>query len=98
MAIQKIVVPDLGGAEHVSVIEINVKSGDHIKSNDALVTLEGRRQISTGDMKIEYVSFTDGGTYYAADIASGSSDASSRIFLEACNLPQVQERKRGRVK
>lgn len=61
-----------------------------IRVIDAMVTLAGRRQISTGDMKIEYVSFTDAGTYYAADLASGSTDASTRIFLEACNLPQDQ--------
>jgi hypothetical protein len=61
-----------------------------IRIIDALVTLAGRQQISTGDLRIEYVSFTDAGTYYAADVASGSADASSRIFLEACNLPQDQ--------
>lgn len=55
---------------------------------DAIITQEGRRQISSGDLRIEYVSFTDTGTYYAADLASGSADATSRIFLEACNLPQ----------
>lgn len=55
---------------------------------DALVTLEGRRQIAAGDMRIEHVSFTDTGTHYAADLVSGSADASSRIFLEAGNLPQ----------
>lgn len=61
-----------------------------IRVIDAIVTLQGRQQISTGDMKIEYVSFSDSGTYYAADVASGSADASSRIFLEACHLPQDQ--------
>lgn len=57
---------------------------------DAIITLEGRRQIAEGDMRIEYVSFTDTGTYYSADIASGSSDATARIYLEACHLPQDQ--------
>lgn len=55
---------------------------------DAIVTQEGRNQMATGDMRIEYVSFTDTGTYYSEDLVSGSSDATSRIFLEACNLPQ----------
>jgi len=57
---------------------------------DAIVTSEGRRQLAEGDMRIEYVSFTDAGTYYRADVVSGSADASSRIFFEACNLPQDQ--------
>ena len=57
---------------------------------DAIITQEGRRQIAEGDLRIEYVSFTDTGTRYAADLVSGSADASARIFLEACNLPQDQ--------
>lgn len=57
---------------------------------DAIVTLEGRRQLADGDLRIEHVSFTDTGTYYSADLVSGSSDATSRIFLEAAHLPQDQ--------
>lgn len=57
---------------------------------DAIVTFEGRRQIAAGNLRIEHVSFTDAGAYYAPDLVSGSADASSRITLEACNLPQDQ--------
>lgn len=57
---------------------------------DAIVTLEGRRQLAAGDLRVEYVSFTDAGTYYRGDVVSGSSDATTRIFLESCNLPQDQ--------
>lgn len=57
---------------------------------DVFLTQEGKRQLSSGDLKIEYVSFTDSGTYYSADLVSGSTDATSRIFFEACNLPQDQ--------
>jgi hypothetical protein len=57
---------------------------------DTIVTLEGRRQIASADLKIEYVSFTDGATYYAADLVSGSRDATARIYLEHCSLPQDQ--------
>ncbi len=55
---------------------------------DAIITLEGRRQIAAGDLRVEYVSFSDTGTYYRADVVSGSSDATTRIFLEASHLPQ----------
>lgn len=55
---------------------------------DTIVTLEGRRQIASADLKIEYVSFTDTATYYKADITSGSADATERIYLEQCHLPQ----------
>lgn len=55
---------------------------------DVLLTNEGRRQLALGDMRIEYVAFTDAGSYYSADVVSGSSDATQRIYLESSNLPQ----------
>ncbi len=57
---------------------------------DTQVTLEGRRQISTGRFKIEWISLTDGSTFYEADTVSGSSDATKRLYLETCHLPQDQ--------
>lgn len=57
---------------------------------DTIVTLEGRRQIADAKLKVEYVSFTDGATYYKADLMSGSADASARAYLEQCHLPQDQ--------
>lgn len=39
----EIVVPDIGGAENVEVIEIAVKPGDHIKENDTLITIESEK-------------------------------------------------------
>jgi len=38
--LQKIVVPDIGGASGVDVIELLVKSGDHINKDTPLMTLE----------------------------------------------------------
>lgn len=55
---------------------------------DTMLTLEGRRQLAAGKMRIEHAIFTDADTFYEADAVSGSSDASVRIFLEACHLPQ----------
>jgi pyruvate dehydrogenase E2 component (dihydrolipoamide acetyltransferase) len=40
MAIKEIFVPDLGGAESVDVIELNVKPGDQVQVDDGIVTLE----------------------------------------------------------
>ena len=37
---EKILVPDIGEFENVEVIEILVKSGDQIKKNDPLITIE----------------------------------------------------------
>ena len=57
---------------------------------DTVLTLEGRRQIANGDLKVKYVSFTDGSTFYGADLVSGSSDATKRIYFEQSHLPQDQ--------
>ena len=57
---------------------------------DTIVTVEGRKQLSQGGIDIAYVSFSDGLTHYAEDVASGSQDATQRIFLESCQLPQDQ--------
>lgn len=57
---------------------------------DTIVTLEGRRQIASANLRIEYVSFTDAGVHYSADVASGSSDATKVFYLEQCHLPQDQ--------
>lgn len=57
---------------------------------DVLLTNEGRRQLALGDMRIQYVAFTDTSTYYKADVASGSADATQRLYFEASDLPQDQ--------
>jgi len=38
---EEIVVPDLGGAESVDVIEISVSAGDEVEEGDALIVVEG---------------------------------------------------------
>lgn len=55
---------------------------------DTVITTEGRRQLSAGGIDIKYVTFTDGTAFYKADLVSGSQDATKRIYLEACQLPQ----------
>lgn len=57
---------------------------------DSIITLEGRKQIIGGKLKIEFASFSDKYTFYEGDIASGSADASERIFFESVSLPQDQ--------
>jgi hypothetical protein len=55
---------------------------------DNILTIEGRRQIATGKLVVEYVTFTDAAAFYKADIVSGSADATTRVYLESCALPQ----------
>jgi hypothetical protein len=58
---------------------------------DSIITNEGRRQASSGQMRIEFVSFSDAGAIYALDtLVSGGLDFTSRLTFEAGNLPQDQ--------
>lgn len=57
---------------------------------DSIITLEGRRQIVGGKLRVQFASFSDRYTFYQGDILSGSDDASNRIFFEASSLPQDQ--------
>ena len=50
---------------------------------DTVLTTEGRRQLAAGTFNISFASFSDSSTFYERDLASGSSDAGKRIFLEA---------------
>lgn len=55
---------------------------------DTVITTEGRRQLANGGIDIKYVTFTDSTAYYRADVDDGSEDATKRLYLEACQLPQ----------
>jgi len=57
---------------------------------DTILTFEGRRQIALGNLKIVSASFSDATAFYSGDVANGSSDATVRIYLESCELPQDQ--------
>jgi len=52
---------------------------------DVIVTKQGRRQLASGKMRIQFASFTDANTFYRADIVSGSADATERIYFEAAS-------------
>lgn len=55
---------------------------------DAFLTQAGRAQMASGRLQVKYASFSDAEVYYEADAVSGSSDVTSRVTFEACNLPQ----------
>lgn len=57
---------------------------------DTIITQEGRRQLASGKMRFEFVSFTDADAFYQGDVDDGSSDPSDRLYMEACDLPQDQ--------
>ena len=56
---------------------------------DMIVTSEGRRQATQGQMRIAYATFTDMHTFYQASGSFGVAEpADSRIFFEATNRVQ----------
>ena len=50
---------------------------------DIVITSEGKRQIAAGNLIPRFISFSDGRSFYEFDSASGSSDASDRVYFEA---------------
>lgn len=54
------------------------------------MTEEGRLQMSRGKLRVAFVAFSDSATFYERDAISGSSDVTSRVYLEATSLPQDQ--------
>lgn len=54
---------------------------------DAMLTFEGRRQMSTGDFVVKYVTFSDRSVVYKLDKDEGHVDPSTKIYLEAYNAP-----------
>ena len=69
---EKILVPDIGEFENVEVIEILVKSGDEIKKNDPLITIESDKSSveipSTVDGKIESIGLKVGDKVSKGDL------------------------------
>jgi len=57
-----------------------------VRIMDIIITQEGKKQMASGGFVPEFISFTDRSAFYESSI-SGSSDASSRIYFEATNLP-----------
>lgn len=57
---------------------------------DAVLTVEGRRQLGEGTLSVSYATFTDGEVFYAPSSEYGHEDPTHRLYIEACNLPQDQ--------
>ena len=58
---------------------------------DTIITVEGRRQIAEGDLRIRYATFTDRHTFYQSSGLDGvAEDASDRLYFEATNMIQDQ--------
>ncbi len=52
---------------------------------DVVITEQGRRQLASGQMKIEYATFTDLGAFYFGDEDGVIEDPTGRIYFEAAS-------------
>ena len=50
---------------------------------DVIVTREGRRQMTDGNLRATFASFTDSMAFYEKDAVSGSTDPTNRLYFEA---------------
>lgn len=57
---------------------------------DAILTTEGRRQLAARTFAVTHVTFSDADVVYRPDETEGHDDPTTKIYLEACNLPQDQ--------
>ena len=68
----KVIVPDIGDFENVEIIEILVKSGDSIKKNDSIVTLESDKSSvevpSTAEGTVENINVKIGDKVSKGDV------------------------------
>ena len=69
---EKLLVPDIGDFDNVEIIEVLVKTGDNIKKNDPIVTLESDKSSvevpSTYDGKVENVNVKIGDKVSKGDL------------------------------
>lgn len=52
---------------------------------DVVITDQGRRQIASGQMRIEYATFTDIGSFYSGDEDGVIDDPTNRLYFEAAS-------------
>ena len=68
----KVIVPDIGDFENVEIIEILVKSGDKVKKNDSIVTLESDKSSvevpSTAEGTVENINVKIGDKVSKGDV------------------------------
>ena len=79
----KIIVPDIGDFENVEIIEILVKSGDKIKKNDSIVTLESDKSSvevpSTEEGIVENINVKIGDKVSKGDVLISLSGAATKV-------------------
>ena len=83
--VNKVIVPDIGDFENVEIIEILVKSGDKIKKNDSIVTLESDKS------SVEVPSTTEG-TVENINIKIGDKVSKGDVLISVSGEPVKDEK------
>ena len=89
--LSKVVVPDIGDFENVEIIEILVKSGDKIKKNDSIVTLES-------DKSSVEVPSTEEGTVENINVKIGDKVSKGDVLLSLLGDTNKVEHEKKRFK
>ncbi len=87
---QKLLVPDIGDFEKVEVIEILVKSGDNLKVNDSVITIESDKSSvevpSTIEGTVESINVKIGDKVSKGDLILNLSSSKKIIPKDTENL------------
>ena len=84
--IQKLLVPDIGDFEEVEVIEILVKTGDKVKLNDPVVTIESDKS------SVEVPSIIEG-EVKSIDVKIGDKVSKGDLLISISSLKEVSSEK-----
>lgn len=74
-SIKQVTIPDLGGADQVDIIEVQISQGDQVEKEDALITLESDK--SSIDVPSPYA-----GTIKKLQISEGDQAKEGDVILE----------------
>ena len=90
----KVIVPDIGDFENVEIIEILVKSGDKVKKNDSIVTLESDKSSvevpSTLEGKVENINVKIGDKVSKGDVLISVLEEQAKINNEKIESSKEQ--------
>jgi pyruvate dehydrogenase E2 component (dihydrolipoamide acetyltransferase) len=95
MALEKITVPDFGGVQKITVIEVFVKAGDRVRKEDSLITLESEKAVmeipSPFSGVIEAVHLKEGEVVNSGDVIAEMNVEDTIQQVEVSTEPEKKE-------
>ncbi len=95
MALEKITVPDFGGVQKITVIEVFVKAGDSVQQEDSLIALESEKAVmdipSPFSGVIEAVHLKEGDAVASGDVIAEIQVGDAVAPVEEAEKPEGEE-------